>query len=125
MAYINAPSCDSLKQGFQLLGIAWREKHRARRARTHEWDPVPPKGSLVWLTGVQGSGHLYFGVDITLVKGLSKHTLSTYYPSMTIHPNYVFLDVCVVWFGFVVCLFVCFLFCFVLFLFLFLFFLNF
>ena len=23
-------------QGFQLLGIAWREKHRARRARTHE-----------------------------------------------------------------------------------------
>ena len=29
-------------QGFQLLGISWREKHRARSARTYEWDPGPP-----------------------------------------------------------------------------------
>ena len=29
-----------LIQGFQLLGIAWREKHRARRSRTHEWVQV-------------------------------------------------------------------------------------
>ena len=28
--------------GFQLYGIAWREKHWARSARTHEWDPGPP-----------------------------------------------------------------------------------
>ena len=28
-----------LNQGFQLLGIAWREKHQARSARTHEWGP--------------------------------------------------------------------------------------
>ena len=33
-------------QGFQLLGIAWREKHRARSARTHEWGLDPPIGPL-------------------------------------------------------------------------------
>ena len=34
-------------QGFQLLGIAWREKHRvwSALARTHEWGPGPPMGS--------------------------------------------------------------------------------
>ena len=31
-----------LRQGFQLLEIAWREKQRARSARTHEWGPGPP-----------------------------------------------------------------------------------
>ena len=29
-------------QGFQLLGIAWREKHQVRSARTHECGPGPP-----------------------------------------------------------------------------------
>ena len=34
--------CRQQYQGFQLLGIAWREKHRAQSARTHEWGPGPP-----------------------------------------------------------------------------------
>ena len=40
-------------QGFQLLGISWREKHWARSTRTHEWHPGPP---IVYRTpdGVQG-----------------------------------------------------------------------
>ena len=41
--------------------------------------------------GGGGYGHLYFWVDIILVKGLSKHTLSMYFPSMKIDPNYLFL----------------------------------
>ena len=51
------------QQGFQLLGIAWREKHQVRSARTHEWGPGPPIGPLRGpgrkpLTGVQGSAPL-------------------------------------------------------------------
>ena len=38
-----------------------------------------------------GYGHLYFWVDIILLKGLSKHTLSMYFPSMKIDSNYAFL----------------------------------
>ena len=34
-------------QGFQLLGIAWREKHQVRSARTHECGPGPPIGPLM------------------------------------------------------------------------------
>ena len=47
-------------QGFQLLGIAWREKHRARSARTHKWDldrPYVGPGAKP-LTWVQGSAPL-------------------------------------------------------------------
>ena len=36
-------------------------------------------------------GHLYFRLDIILVKGLSKHTLNTYFPGMKIDPKYAFL----------------------------------
>ena len=35
-------------------------------------------------------GHLYFRVDIILVKGRSKLALSTYFPNMKIDPNYTF-----------------------------------
>ena len=35
-------------------------------------------------------GHLYF--RLILVQGLSKHTLSTYFPVMQIDPRYTFLD---------------------------------
>ena len=38
-------------------------------------------------------GHLYFRLDIILVKGLSKHTLNTYFPGMKIDPKYAFLHV--------------------------------
>ena len=38
-------------------------------------------------------GHLYFRLDIFLVKGLSKHTLNTYLSSMKIDPRYVLLHV--------------------------------
>ena len=43
--------------------------------------------------GFGGGGHLYFRLDIILVKELSKHTLSTYFSSMKIDPKYVFLHV--------------------------------
>ena len=53
----------TVKQGFQLLGIAWREKHQVRRARTYEWGPGPHIGPLMGpggkpLTGVQSSAPL-------------------------------------------------------------------
>ena len=38
-----------------------------------------------------GGGHLYFRLDIILVKGLSKHTLNMYISGMKIDPKYVFL----------------------------------
>ena len=36
-------------------------------------------------------GHLYFKLDIILVKGLSKHTLNTYSSGIKMDPNYAFL----------------------------------
>ena len=36
-------------------------------------------------------GHLYFRLDIILVKGLSKHTLNTYFKGVKIDPKYMFL----------------------------------
>ena len=36
-------------------------------------------------------GHLYFRLDIILVKALSKHTLNTYFSGTKIDPNYAFL----------------------------------
>ena len=36
-------------------------------------------------------GHLYFRLDIIRVKGLSKHTLNTYFAGMKIDPKYAFL----------------------------------
>ena len=38
-----------------------------------------------------GGGHLYFRLDIFLIKGHSKHTLNTYFSGMKIDPKYVFL----------------------------------
>ena len=35
--------------------------------------------------------HLYFRLDIILVKRLSKHTLNTYFSGMNIDPKYGFL----------------------------------
>ena len=43
-----------LYQGFQLLGIAWREKRQMLSARTHEWGPGPPIGPLM---GSRGKAH--------------------------------------------------------------------
>ena len=37
-----------------------------------------------------GEGYLYFRLDIILVKRLSKHTLSTYFPGMKIDPKHMF-----------------------------------
>ena len=37
-------------------------------------------------------GHLYFRLDIILIKGLSKHTLNTYFSGMKIDPKYAFLQ---------------------------------
>ena len=46
-------------------------------------------------------GHLYFRLDIILVKGLSKHTLNTYFSGMKIDPKYAFLHtlflICPLW----------------------------
>ena len=41
----------------------------------------------------RGGGHLYFRLDIILIKGLSKHTLTKHFPDMKIHPKYAFLHV--------------------------------
>ena len=38
-----------------------------------------------------GGGHLYLKLDIIRVKGLSKHTLNTYFSGMKIDPKYAFL----------------------------------
>ena len=63
---------NTVPQGFQLLGIVWREKHRARSARTHEWGPGQP-GSW-WgprakpMTGVQSSAPLCKKICIWRVK---------------------------------------------------------
>ena len=38
-----------------------------------------------------GRGHLYFRLDIILVKGLLKQTLNTYFSGMKIYPKYMFL----------------------------------
>ena len=38
-------------------------------------------------------GHLYFRLNVILEKGLSKHTLSTYFPCMKIDTKYAFLHV--------------------------------
>ena len=40
-----------MTQGFQLLGIAWREKQQVRSARVHEWGPGPPIGPLMGSRG--------------------------------------------------------------------------
>ena len=42
-------------QGFQLLGIAWREKYWARNAWTHEYGSDPPIGPLVGSRGPRQS----------------------------------------------------------------------
>ena len=39
----------------------------------------------------RGGGHLYLKLDIIRVKGLSKHTLNTYFSGMKIDPKYAFL----------------------------------
>ena len=36
-------------------------------------------------------GHLYFRLEIIILKGLSKHTLNTYFSGLKIDPKYVFL----------------------------------
>ena len=50
-----------------------------------------------------GGAHLYFRLDIILVKGLSKHTLNMYFSGMKIDPKYAFLHVYV--FNLYACLF--------------------
>ena len=39
----------------------------------------------------RGGVHLYFRLDIILVKGLSKHILNTYFSGMKVDPKYAFL----------------------------------
>ena len=41
--------------------------------------------------GILAGGALYFRLDIILVKGLSKHTLNTYFSGMKTNPKYAFL----------------------------------
>ena len=42
-------------------------------------------------SGLNPGGYLYFRLDINLVKGLSKHTLNTYFSGMKIDPKDMFL----------------------------------
>ena len=54
----------------------------------HAWFPYSYH-ALVILYYI--GGHLYFRLDIILLKGLSKHTLNTYFSGMKIDPKYTFL----------------------------------
>ena len=47
--------------------------------------------SFVFCTNSQSRGHLYFRLDIILIKVLSKRTLNMYFSGMKIDPKYVFL----------------------------------
>ena len=47
-------------------------------------------GSRRWML-CRGEGHLYFKLDIILIKRLSKHTLNMYFSGMKIDPKYAFL----------------------------------
>ena len=47
---------------------------------SHLYALIPPRG-----------GHLYFRLDIILVKGFSKHTVNTYFSGMKEDPKYAFL----------------------------------
>ena len=49
--------------------------------------------SCYWYMPGGGRGHLYFRLDIILVKGLSKHTLNTHFSHVKIHPKFPFLHV--------------------------------
>ena len=40
---------------------------------------------------ISPGGHLYFRLDIILVKGLSKHSLNPYFSGTKIDPKYAFL----------------------------------
>ena len=53
------------------------------------WYFVCLVNNLTWHPG-GGGGHLYFRLDIIRVKGLSKHTLNTYFSGMKIDPKYAF-----------------------------------
>ena len=44
----------------------------------------------IWLYLPPSGGHLYFRLDIILVKGLTKHTQNTYFSGMKIEPKYAF-----------------------------------
>ena len=48
------------------------------------------KGDLFCCDASRGGGHLYFRLDIILVKELSKHTLNTYFSGTKIDPRRVF-----------------------------------
>ena len=49
--------------------------------------------NLSFLLGGVWWGHLYFRLDIILVKGLLKHTVNTYFSGMKEDPKYMFLHV--------------------------------
>ena len=51
----------------------------------------PPDSTNGVVVETPGGGDLYFRLDIILVKGLSKHTLKTYFSGMKIDPKYAFL----------------------------------
>ena len=59
------------------------------------FDPCITQGHLgtttIGLCGIPGGGHLYFWLNIILVKGLSKHTRNTYFSGMKIDSKYAFL----------------------------------
>ena len=47
---------------------------------------------IIFILTIKPQGHhLYFRLDIILVKGLSRHTLNTYFSDMKIDPKYAFL----------------------------------
>ena len=55
------------------------------------WDWEGEELTFVHCGSWIGGGHLYFRLDIILIKRLSKHTLNTCFSGMKIDPKYAFL----------------------------------
>ena len=72
---------------------AWLCCDLEKRWNSKEWGYRPATEKIYSAEKIQKvcGGHVYFRLDIILVKGLSKHTLITYFSGMKINPKYVFL----------------------------------
>ena len=74
-----------LPTGFQKSLELWKDQNWFCGLKLGSWGQIFIK--------ISRGGHLYFRLDIIRVKGLSKHTLNTYFSGMKIDPKYVFLHV--------------------------------
>ena len=79
---------------FPVFWVSWIQIGCSMRVvYASVWSSVIPVSRCVDVSVYPGGGgHLYFRLDIILVKGLSKHTLNTYFSGVKLYPKYVFLQ---------------------------------